>query len=56
MRFMLRDLLLILTAGLAETFLLWVLWNFLKADRHKPSTGGSWKSNEGPKTRHPAHR
>jgi hypothetical protein len=52
MRFMLRDLLLIFAAGLAEVFLLWTLWNFLKAGRRRPSTGGSWKLNEGQKTRH----
>jgi hypothetical protein len=47
-----RDLILILAAGLAEAFLLWALWNFLKAGRRRPSTGGSWKLNEGQKTRH----
>ncbi|MFZ1087243.1 MAG: hypothetical protein WAN35_19955 [Terracidiphilus sp.] len=46
-----RDLILIFAAGLAEAFLLWALWNFLKASRRRPSTGGSWKLNEGQRTR-----
>ena len=54
MRFMLRDVLLILTAGMAEAFLVWTLWNFLKASRRRPARGGSWKITEGPKTRHSA--
>ncbi len=46
-----RDLILIGLAALAEAFLLWALWNFLKASRRRPSTGGSWKIDEGQKTR-----
>jgi hypothetical protein len=49
-----RDLILILAAGLIEAFLLWTLWNFLKAGRRPPARGGSWKISEGQKTRHPA--
>jgi hypothetical protein len=49
-----RDLILILAAGLAEAFLLWALWNFLKSSRRRPARGGSWKINEGQKTLHPA--
>jgi hypothetical protein len=49
-----RDLILILMAGLIEAFLLWALWNFLKAGRRRPTHGGSWKINEGQRTRHPA--
>jgi hypothetical protein len=49
-----RDLILILVVGLIEAFLLWVLWNFLKADRRRPTHGGSWKISEGQRTRQPA--
>jgi hypothetical protein len=49
-----RDLILILVAGFAEAFLLWALWNFIKSSRRRPATGGSWRLNEGQKTRHPA--
>ena len=49
-----RDLILILTAGIIEAFLLWTLWNFLKAGRRRPAHGGSWKLEEGQRTRRPA--
>jgi hypothetical protein len=49
-----RDLILIMAAGLTEAFLLWVLWNFMKAGRRRPARGGSWKITEGPKTRRAA--
>jgi hypothetical protein len=49
------DVFLILAACLIEAFLLWTLWNFLKAGRRRPAHGGSWKLNEGQKTRHAAH-
>lgn len=49
-----RDLILIFAAGLIEAFLLWTLWNFLKAGRRKPARGGAWKINEGQKTRRAA--
>jgi hypothetical protein len=49
-----RDLVLIFAAGVAEAFLLWALWNFLKAGRRRPAHGGSWKINEGQRTRQPA--
>jgi len=49
-----RDLILILAAGIIEAFLLWTLWNFIKAGRRKPAHGGSWRINEGQRTRHPA--
>jgi len=49
-----RDLILILAAGIIEAFLLWTLWNFIKAGRRKPVHGGSWKLEEGQRTRRPA--
>ena len=45
---------LVFAAGLIEAFLLWTLWNFLKAGRRKPARGGAWKINEGQKTRRAA--
>ena len=47
MRLMVRDLVLIFVAGLAEAFLLWALWNFLRASRRRPARGGSWRLNVG---------
>jgi hypothetical protein len=37
-----RDLLLIGIFGLAEAFMIWTLWNFLRAGRRRPSASSQF--------------
>jgi hypothetical protein len=45
MNSIMRDVVLIVAAALAEAFLLWALWNFLRASRRRPSRR-AWEFGE----------